>query len=38
MAAPGGVASIITQVQQGGAPLNTLSDVAADENITMLLR
>ncbi len=39
MAAAGGAASIITQVQQGGAPpINTLSDVGADENITMDLR
>lgn len=39
MAAAGGVASIITQVQQGGAPpINTLGDVGADENITMDLR
>jgi len=39
MAAAGGAASIITQVQQGGAPpMNTLGDVGADENITMDLR
>ncbi|PSS15053.1 hypothetical protein M430DRAFT_104030 [Amorphotheca resinae ATCC 22711] len=39
MAAAGGAASIITQVQQGGAPpLNTLGDVGADEHITMDLR
>ncbi|RDL41776.1 uncharacterized protein BP5553_01755 [Venustampulla echinocandica] len=39
MAAAGGAASIITQVQQGGAPpINTLGDVGADENITMDLR
>ncbi|KAI6713321.1 general stress response protein Whi2 [Diplocarpon mali] len=39
MAAAGGAASILTQVQQGGpAPINTLGDVGADENITMDLR
>ncbi|KAF7949646.1 uncharacterized protein EAE97_003155 [Botrytis byssoidea] len=38
MAAAGGAASIITQVQQGAAPMNTLGDVGADENITMDLR
>ncbi|MCJ1352150.1 MAG: hypothetical protein MMC33_002134 [Icmadophila ericetorum] len=39
MAAAGGAASIITQVQQGGpAPVNTLGDVGADENITLDLR
>ncbi|WPG99710.1 Hypothetical protein R9X50_00252900 [Acrodontium crateriforme] len=39
MAAAGGAASIITQVQQGGpAPLNTTSLGAADENITLELR
>ncbi|RFU36314.1 hypothetical protein B7463_g46, partial [Scytalidium lignicola] len=39
MAAAGGAASIITQVQQGGAPpINTLGDVGPDENITMDLR
>ncbi|OBT69425.1 hypothetical protein VE03_01167 [Pseudogymnoascus sp. 23342-1-I1] len=39
MAAAGGVASILTQVQQGGPPpINTLGDVGADENITMDLR
>ncbi|KAI9730307.1 MAG: hypothetical protein M1818_008210 [Claussenomyces sp. TS43310] len=39
MAATGGAASsIITQVQQGGPPINTLGDVGADENITMDLR
>lgn len=39
MAAAGGAASIITQVQQSGpAPINTLGDVGADENITMDLR
>lgn len=39
MAAAGGAASIITQVQQTGPPpINTLGDVGADENITMDLR
>jgi G patch domain-containing protein 1 len=38
MAAAGGVSSIITQVQQGGAPVNALGDVGADETITMDLR
>ncbi|KAG9237024.1 hypothetical protein BJ875DRAFT_438797 [Amylocarpus encephaloides] len=39
MATAGGAASILTQVQQGGAPpINTLGDVGADENITMDLR
>ncbi|XMA11290.1 hypothetical protein WAI453_004081 [Rhynchosporium graminicola] len=39
MAAAGGAASILTQVQQSGpAPINTLGDVGADENITMDLR
>ncbi|MCJ1430289.1 hypothetical protein MMC29_008206, partial [Sticta canariensis] len=39
MAATGGVASIITQVQQGGVPpVNTLADVGADEHITLDLR
>ncbi|MCJ1456938.1 hypothetical protein MMC28_007304 [Mycoblastus sanguinarius] len=39
MAAAGGAASIITQVQQGGpAPVNTLADVGADEHITLDLR
>ncbi|KAK4190822.1 hypothetical protein QBC35DRAFT_449013 [Podospora australis] len=38
MAAAGGASSIITQVQQGGPPINTLSDVGADETITMDLR
>ncbi|KAM7195233.1 hypothetical protein V8F20_007609 [Naviculisporaceae sp. PSN 640] len=38
MAAAGGASSIITQVQQGGPPINTLGDVAADETITMDLR
>ncbi|CAD6506288.1 BgTH12-07215 [Blumeria graminis f. sp. triticale] len=39
MAAAGGAASILTQVQQGGpAPLSTLGDVGPDEIITMDLR
>lgn len=39
MAAAGGAASIITQVQQGGAaPVSTLADVSADEHITLDLR
>ncbi|KAL2016304.1 hypothetical protein VTK56DRAFT_3875 [Thermocarpiscus australiensis] len=38
MAAAGGASSIITQVQQGGPPLNPLGDVGADETITMDLR
>ncbi|KUI69368.1 WHI2-like protein P4H10.16c [Cytospora mali] len=38
MAAAGGASSIITQVQQGGPPINTLGDVGADETITMDLR
>ncbi|KAK4166360.1 hypothetical protein QBC43DRAFT_342932 [Cladorrhinum sp. PSN259] len=38
MAATGGASSIITQVQQGGPPINTLGDVGADETITMDLR
>ncbi|KAI9814486.1 MAG: hypothetical protein M1832_005892 [Thelocarpon impressellum] len=39
MAAAGGASSIITQVQQGGvAPINTLADVGADENINLDLR
>ncbi|KAK3342409.1 hypothetical protein B0H65DRAFT_575607 [Neurospora tetraspora] len=38
MAAAGGASSIITQVQQGGPPINTLGDVAADETITIDLR
>lgn len=39
MAATGGAASILTQVQQGGpAPLSTLGDVGPDEIITMELR
>ncbi|AEO58956.1 hypothetical protein MYCTH_2306750 [Thermothelomyces thermophilus ATCC 42464] len=38
MAAAGGAASIITQVQQGGPPLNPLGDVPGDETIVMDLR
>ncbi|KAK0709609.1 hypothetical protein B0T26DRAFT_413807 [Lasiosphaeria miniovina] len=38
MAAAGGSSSIITQVQQGGPPINSLGDVGADETITMDLR
>ncbi|KAK3333864.1 hypothetical protein B0T19DRAFT_354702, partial [Cercophora scortea] len=38
MAAAGGASSIITQVQQGGPPINTLGDVGADETIVMDLR
>lgn len=38
MAAAGGASSIITQVQQGGPPMNTIGDVGADESITMNLR
>ncbi|KAJ4393358.1 hypothetical protein N0V93_002566 [Gnomoniopsis smithogilvyi] len=38
MAAAGGASSIITQVQQGGPPINTLGDVGADETISMDLR
>ncbi|OIW24357.1 hypothetical protein CONLIGDRAFT_685339 [Coniochaeta ligniaria NRRL 30616] len=40
MAAAGGAASIITQVQQGGPTggINTIGDVGADETITMDLR
>ncbi|KAL2114215.1 hypothetical protein VUR80DRAFT_10002 [Thermomyces stellatus] len=38
MATAGGASSIITQVQQGGPPTNTLGDVGADETITMDLR
>ncbi|MCJ1373188.1 hypothetical protein MMC20_004415 [Loxospora ochrophaea] len=39
MAAAGGAASIITQVQQGGpAPVNTVGDVNGDEHITLDLR
>ncbi|KAL2197912.1 hypothetical protein P885DRAFT_68111 [Corynascus similis CBS 632.67] len=38
MAAAGGASSIITQVQQGGPPLNPLGDVPGDETILMDLR
>lgn len=38
MAAAGGASSIITQVQQGGPPINAIGDVGADETITMDLR
>ncbi|KAF9769816.1 hypothetical protein IL306_012716 [Fusarium sp. DS 682] len=38
MAAAGGASSIITQVQQGGPPVNALGDVGADETIAMDLR
>lgn len=38
MAAAGGASSIITQVQQGGPPINTIGDVGADETIAMDLR
>ncbi|KAI1141265.1 hypothetical protein F5Y05DRAFT_402395 [Hypoxylon sp. FL0543] len=38
MAAAGGASSIITQVQQGGPPVNAIGDVGADETITMDLR
>ncbi|EQL00738.1 phosphatase activator [Ophiocordyceps sinensis CO18] len=38
MSAAGGAASIITQVQQGGPPINAIGDVGADEAITMDLR
>ncbi|CAK7202693.1 hypothetical protein SEUCBS139899_005420 [Sporothrix eucalyptigena] len=39
MAAAGGASSIITQVQQGGPPINNLSsDVGLDETIAMDLR
>ncbi|KAK2836826.1 hypothetical protein FQN49_006689 [Arthroderma sp. PD_2] len=39
MAAAGGAASIITQVQQtGGPPLNSLGDIGGDEHITLDLR
>ncbi|KAI1823804.1 hypothetical protein F4861DRAFT_531374 [Xylaria intraflava] len=38
MAAAGGAASIITQVQQGGPSINSIGDVGADETITMDLR
>ncbi|GAB0146681.1 hypothetical protein EsHS_00007071 [Epichloe bromicola] len=38
MSAAGGAASIITQVQQGGPPINAIGDVGADETISMDLR
>ncbi|EGX95695.1 G-patch domain protein, putative [Cordyceps militaris CM01] len=38
MAAAGGTSSIITQVQQGGPPINSIGDVGADETIVMDLR
>ncbi|KAF4122136.1 G patch domain-containing protein 1 [Geosmithia morbida] len=38
MAAAGGASSIITQVQQGGPPINSIGDVGADETIAMDLR
>lgn len=38
MAAAGGASSIITQVQQGGPPVNSIGDVGVDETITMDLR
>ncbi|KAM9877689.1 hypothetical protein VDGL01_08247, partial [Verticillium dahliae] len=38
MATAGGASSIITQVQQGGPPVNAIGDVGADETITMDLR
>ncbi|KAG6008858.1 hypothetical protein E4U21_003669 [Claviceps maximensis] len=38
MSAAGGAASIITQVQQGGPPINAIGDVGADETICMDLR
>ncbi|OLN95990.1 WHI2-like protein P4H10.16c [Colletotrichum chlorophyti] len=38
MASAGGASSIITQVQQGGPPINTIGDVGADETIAMDLR
>ncbi|KAJ6437853.1 GNAT family acetyltransferase [Purpureocillium lavendulum] len=38
MSAAGGAASIITQVQQGGPPINAIGDVGADETIAMDLR
>lgn len=38
MAAAGGASSIITQVQQGGPPVNAIGDVGADETIAMDLR
>ncbi|CCF44257.1 stress response protein Whi2 [Colletotrichum higginsianum] len=38
MATAGGASSIITQVQQGGPPINSIGDVGADETIAMDLR
>ncbi|KKA26576.1 hypothetical protein TD95_004897 [Thielaviopsis punctulata] len=38
MAAAGGPSSLITQVQQGGAPIVPVADVGADETISMDLR
>lgn len=38
MAAAGGTSSIITQVQQGGPPINAIGDVGPDETIVMDLR
>ncbi|XP_044716140.1 general stress response protein Whi2 [Hirsutella rhossiliensis] len=38
MSAAGGASSIITQVQQGGPPINAIGDVGADEAIAMDLR
>ncbi|PHH85510.1 hypothetical protein CDD83_318 [Cordyceps sp. RAO-2017] len=38
MSAAGGASSIITQVQQGGPPINAIGDVGADETIAMDLR
>ncbi|ROT34927.1 hypothetical protein SODALDRAFT_337617 [Sodiomyces alkalinus F11] len=38
MASAGGASSLITQVQQGGPPINALGDVGADESIAMDLR
>ncbi|KAF5502123.1 G patch domain-containing protein 1 [Colletotrichum aenigma] len=38
MATAGGASSIITQVQQGGPPINAIGDVGADETISMDLR
>ena len=38
MAAAGGAASILTQVQQGGPSINPLGDVPGDETIVMDLR
>ncbi|KND86456.1 WHI2-like protein P4H10.16c [Tolypocladium ophioglossoides CBS 100239] len=38
MSTAGGASSIITQVQQGGPPINAIGDVGADETIAMDLR